>query len=195
MTSGTRTTRLFSFLVPLFLLLYGVFRWIDGRDGDHGPGLAWNIGHTFFLAAFLMLGALVVELRTLVPATTARARGVAGTAMVAGVFGAACFVWVILGDLFSGLSDSAPLPEPLKLAGPLAFQLGLLTLMIMMAAARPRRLPVWSPVLAFVAFFLIGGNLDLLPVAAVVLMAGFLPLVRNGARQIAQPPTTPCVAA
>ncbi|MEU9090303.1 hypothetical protein [Streptomyces sp. NPDC048428] len=181
MTETTRSTRLFALLVPLFLLLYGVFRLIDGREGDRGPGLAWNIGHTFFFAAFLLLGALVVELRTLVPVRTARRAAAAGAAMVAGVFGAGCFLWVILGDLFPRFDDAAPLPEPLEIAGPLAFQLGILTLLTMLVASRPARLPVWSPVLVFAAFVVIAVTLDLLPLAAVLLMAGLAPLVRTRA--------------
>ncbi|MGW2847295.1 hypothetical protein [Streptomyces sp. NPDC001108] len=179
MTSMPRGTRLLSVLIPFLLLCYGVLRLIDGMDGDHGPGTAWNLGHTSFLAAFLLFGAFVVELRRLVPATTTRTRTAAGAAVIGGVFGAGCFVWVILGDLFPGLADSAPLPDLLKLAGPLAFQLGLLTLLIMLAAVRPGRLPVWSPVLVFVSFALITADLDLIPLAAVGLMAGLAPLARD----------------
>jgi hypothetical protein len=86
---------------------------------------------------------------------------------------------VILGDLFSGLAESAPLPGLLESAGPMAFQLGMLTLLIMMAAVRPRQLPVWSPALVFVSFTLIAVSLDLIPLAAVVLMAGLTPLARS----------------
>nr|WSW67636.1 hypothetical protein OG461_16250 [Streptomyces sp. NBC_00995] len=179
MTATTRTTRLFALLVPLFMFLYGVFRLIDGRDGDHGPGLAWNIGHSFFFAAFLLLGALVVELRRMVPGGTAQRTTAAGAAMVAGVVGAACFLWVILGDLFPRFDDTAPLPEPLELAGPLAFQAGILTLLVMLVTSRPRQLPPWSPVLVLGAFLLIAVNLDLIPVAALALMAGLAPLVRT----------------
>ncbi|WP_327088908.1 hypothetical protein OIE66_42510 [Nonomuraea sp. NBC_01738] len=179
MTPTTRIPRVLSILIPSLLLCYGVLRLIDGLDGDHGPGLAWNLGHTFFLAAFLLLGVFLVELRRLVPPATAPMRVAAGTATIAGVFGAACFVWVILGDLFPGLAESAPLPEPLKLASPLVFQLGLLTLVTMLAAARPRRLPVWSPPLVFLTFGLIMVNLDLLPLAAICLLAGLAPLARN----------------
>ncbi|MFJ6016127.1 hypothetical protein [Streptomyces sp. NPDC092952] len=179
MTSTARRTRLLSVLIPFLLLCYGVLRLIDGMDGDHGPGTAWNLGHTFFLAAFLLFGVLVVELRRLVPVATARTRTAAGAAAVAGVFGAGCFVWVILGDLFSGLADSAPLPGLLEMAGPLAFQLGMLILLIMLAALRPRRLPVWSPVLVFVSFALITVDLDLIPLAAVGLLAGLAPLARD----------------
>ncbi|MEV6163278.1 hypothetical protein AB0L71_15350 [Streptomyces sp. NPDC052052] len=179
MTSVTRTTRLLCVLIPLLLLLYGVLRLIDGMDGDHGPGVAWNLGHAFFLASFLLLGAFVVVLRSLVPAATIRMRTAANAAMVAGVFGAGCFVWVILGDLFSSLAESAPLPGPLKLAGPMAFQLGMLALLTMMATVRPRQLQWWSPALVFVFFILISVNLDLIPLAAIVLMAGLTPLARS----------------
>ncbi|THA73265.1 hypothetical protein E6R60_25290 [Streptomyces sp. A0642] len=177
MTETTRTTRLFALLVPLFLFLYGVFRLLDGRDGHHGPGPAWNVGHAFFFAAFLLLGALVVELRGLVPTETVRRRAAAGAAMVAGVSGAGCFLWVIAGDLFPRFDDAAPLPELLELVGPLAFQLGILTLLVMLVTAR--RLPVRSPALVLVAFLLIAVNLDLLPVAALALMAGLAPLARS----------------
>ncbi|MFI0780033.1 hypothetical protein [Streptomyces sp. NPDC021212] len=179
MTSTTPTTRLLSVLIPLLLLSYGVLRLIDGMDGDHGPGVAWNLGHTFFLAAFLLFGAFVVVLRGLIPAATIRMRTAASAAMVTGVFGAGCFVWVILGDLFSGLADSAPLPGPLEFAGPPAFQLGMLALLIMLVAVRPGRLPVWSPALVALSFILIAVSLDLIPLAAVGLMAGFSPLAHN----------------
>ncbi|MET7643297.1 hypothetical protein ABZS83_06540 [Streptomyces sp. NPDC005426] len=179
MTSTAPTTRLFCVLIPFLLLSYGVLRLIDGMDGDHGPGVAWNVGHTFFLAAFLLLGALVVELRGLVPSATPRTKAAAGAATAVGTFGAGCFVWVILGDLFPGLADSAPLPAPLEFAGPMAFQLGLLTLLIMLVAVRPRQLPVWSPVLVAVAFVLISVSLDLIPLAALVLLAGLTPLSLN----------------
>ncbi|GAA2735203.1 hypothetical protein [Streptomyces nogalater] len=175
---ATRLSRLCCALIPLLLLSYGVLRLIDGMDGHHGPGLAWNVGHLCFLAAFLLLGALVRELRALVPTATARRRTAAGAAAAAGLLGAACFVWVILGDLFPTLSDRAPLPAPLELAGPLAFQLGLLTLLIMLVTTRPRQLPLWSPALASVFFLLITVDLDLIPLAALVLMAALTPLAR-----------------
>ncbi|MEU3950936.1 hypothetical protein AB0F45_01220 [Streptomyces achromogenes] len=183
---ASRLSRLCCTLIPLLLLSYGVLRLIDGMDGHHGPGLAWNMGHLCFLAAFLLLGVLVRELRALIPATTARMRTAAGAATAAGLFGAACFVWVILGDLFPALSDTAPLPAPLQLAGPLAFQLGLLTLLIMLVTTRPRQLPIWSPALAFVFFLLITVNLDLLPLAALILMAALTPLTRPRALHAAR---------
>jgi hypothetical protein len=60
--------------------------------------------------------------------------------------------------------------------GPLLFQLGVLTLLIMMVTARPRRLPIWSPLLVLVGFLLFAANLDLIPIGALLILAGLGPL-------------------
>jgi hypothetical protein len=164
---------------PILLFLYGVLRLIDGMDGHHGPGFARDLGHTLFLIAFVLLGGLTVGLRRLVPVTRRPARMVADLAMVAGLFGAACFIWVILGDLFARLHHAAPLPGPLEVAGPLAFQVGVLGLLVMLVVARPRRLPFWSPVLVLAGFLLFAINLDLLPVGALIVLFGLSPLARR----------------
>lgn len=101
---------------PLLLLSYGVLRWIDGRDGSHGPGQAWDLGHTAFLLAILAFAALGVLLRP---------RSALGTvAAAAVVLGAAAFVWVILGDLSAGIDEAVKVPDPLFTLGPLLLQLG-----------------------------------------------------------------------
>lgn len=145
---------------PLFLLAYGLLRLVDGLDGSHGPGWAWNVGHACFLAAFLMFGALVWKLRD-----------VSAVAATAGLIGSAAFVWVILGDLFDDLPG---LPGPLMIAGPLFFQLGVLMLLVLLVVRRV--LPVWSPVLVLAGFVLFMVNLDLLPLGAVLLLGGLAPL-------------------
>lgn len=145
---------------PLFLLAYGLLRLVDGLDGSHGPGWAWNIGHAFFLVAFLMFGALVWRLRD-----------VSVVAAAAALAGSAAFVWVILSDLFDDLPG---LPDPLMIAGPLLFQVGVLALLTVLAVRRD--VPVWSPVLVLVGFVLFMINLDLLPLGALLLLAGLVPL-------------------
>ena len=145
---------------PLFLLAYGLLRLVDGIDGSHGPGWAWNVGHAFFLVAFLMFGALVWKLRD-----------VSVVASIAALAGSAAFVWVILGDLFDDLSG---LPEPLMIAGPLLFQVGVLALLTILAIRRV--VPAWSPVLVLVGFVLFMVNLDLLPLGALLLLGGLAPL-------------------
>ena len=64
--------------------------------------------------------------------------------------------------------------------GPLLFQVGVLTLLIMMVTARPRRLPIWSPLLVLVGFLLFAANLDLIPIGALLILAGLRPLATAG---------------
>jgi hypothetical protein len=164
---------------PTLLFLYGVLRLIDGMDGHRGRGFAWNLGHTLFLLAFVLLGGMTVGLRQLLPATTRAARAVADAAMVVGLFGAACFIWGILGDLFARLHNAAPVPGALQATGPLAFQVGVLGLLVMLVVARSRRLPFWSPILVLVGFLLFAINLDLIPVGALIVLCGLSPLARR----------------
>ena len=160
---------------PVLLGLYGLLRFVDGRDGDHGSGVAWDVGHALFFAAIASLGILISwdcdasrpARRELVAAAAAAAMGLVGTA---------CFLWVIVGDLSATIGDAAPLPEPLELLGPLFLQLGLLVPMGMLVAARPRRLPLWSPILTLAGFALFAASLDLIPLGVVVLLAGLAPL-------------------
>lgn len=167
------TVRLSALAAPALLLFYGVLRLLDrGRS----RGLAWNLGHTLFFISFVLLGVLIVGLRQLVAGDRAWTRTVAGLATVAGLVGVACFLWGILGDLFPDFHRAAPVPAPVQTTGPLLFQLGALTLLIMMVAARPRRLPAWSPLLVLVGFLLFAVNLDLIPVGALLIMAGLAPL-------------------
>ena len=161
---------------PILLLLYGLLRMIDGLDGDHGPGLLWSVGHTLFLVSFVLLGVLAVGMRHLVPATAVWTRVVASLAMVSALFGVGCFLWVILGDLFPELGDDAPLPGALEMVGPLAFQLGVLTLLVILSTAWPRCLPIWSPLLVLIGFVLLAVNLDLIPAGALLILAGLAPL-------------------
>jgi hypothetical protein len=185
MIAAPPLVRFSALAAPTLLLLYGVLRLIDGLDGDHGSGFAWNLGHTLFFIGFVLLGVLTVGLRQLVAGTRVRMRAVATVATVAGLFGVACFLWVILGDLFADFKDAAPLPDALEMIGPLLFQLGTLTLLIMLAAVRPRRLPVWSPLLVLVGFLLFAVNLDLIPAGALLILAGLAPIATR-------PPPVPC---
>jgi hypothetical protein len=187
MTPPPVVVRVGAFGAPVLLFLYGLLRQIDGLDGDHGPGLAWDVGHTLFLVGFVLFGVLIVGLRRLVDAKTQRTRIVADAATVSGLIGVGCFLWVILGDLFPDLDEAAPLPEPLELVGPLAFQLGLLGSLILLVVRAPRRLRWWSPVLVLAGFVMFAADLDLLSFGALLLLGGLaplaLPVVRSDTRE------------
>ena len=176
MTSAPPFIRFSAIAAPVLLFMYGVLRLIDGMDGHHGPGFAWNVGHTLFFVAMVLFGFLVLGMRQLVPASKRR---LADAATVAGLAGVACFLWVILGDLLPDFGDTLPVPDAVEMAGPLLFQLGTLVLLIVLAAAHPHRLPAWSPVLVFAGFVTLALNLDLIPAGAVLVLAGLAPLART----------------
>jgi hypothetical protein len=159
----------------LLLLGYGLLRLIDRLDGHSDKGAwAWNTGHTLFLFGILGFAALIVGLHGVLRTRLTRLRAVDDVAALAGLVGAAAFVWVILGDLFPRFADAVDTPDLVLLGGPALFEVGLLVLLYRAAAAR--LLPVWAPVLVLVGFVAIAVNLDLLPVGAALVLAGLLPL-------------------
>ena len=129
---------------PILILLYGLLRLIDVMKGNQSHGFNWNLGHVLFFIAFILFGGLTIELRKLVPGKSKPSKITAYLAMMASLFGAACFLWGILGDLLTYLNNVVPVPAPLKFVGPLLFQVGILGLLVMLVATRPRRLPIWS---------------------------------------------------
>lgn len=158
--------------IPLLMLLYGVARWFDGRDGEYGPGVAWNIGHVAFLAAFVGFGALTVHFWR----SSARPHPAAIVAYVASLVGVALFLWVILTDLIPALDERASLPDPVMAVGPLIFIVGFVASL----ALHTRRvgMPGWiaPPLLTLAALIVVGANLDLLPLTAVLLAAALVPV-------------------
>jgi hypothetical protein len=164
---------------PLLIFLYGLLRLIDVMFGNQSHGFLWNLGHILFFIAFVLLSVLTVELRRLVSVKTKPVQIIAYRAMIASLFGIACFLWGILGDLFEYLQNNVPVPKPLMIAGPLLFQIGILVLLVMLVTLRPRRLPFWSPILLFAGFLLFAINLNLLPVGALFILFGLLPLIRK----------------
>ncbi|PGH43278.1 hypothetical protein COO58_01615 [Micromonospora sp. WMMA1996] len=157
------------------LLGYGLLRLLDRLDGHSDKGAwAWNTGHSLFLLGVLCFAALIVGLHGLLRSRSTRLRTLDDAAALAGLVGAAAFVWVILGDLFPRFAAAVDTPDPVLLGGPLLFEVGLLVLLY--RAAATRLLPVWAPVLVLVGFLAIAVNLDLLPVGAALVLVGLAPL-------------------
>jgi hypothetical protein len=155
-------TRFCAVTAPALMLFYGVLRFFDGLDDVRG-GWLWDVGHVAFAVAMILFAVLALRLRT--------PSAVSNAATGAVLFGAACFLWVIAGDLSEDFQTAAPLPDALQLIGPLLFQLGLLTLLVL------RRLPWWSPALVLGGFVALAVNLDLLPLASLLVWAGLASLV------------------
>ncbi len=166
---------------PAFLLGYGILRWVDGLDGHRKGGPAWDVGHVAFLIAIVLFAVLAVCLHRNVRNHAPGRRWMADVALVATLFGAACFLWVIFGDLFPGFQRAAPLPALLDPAGPALFQLGLLALLILLVIAR--LLPVWSPGPVLLGFATMAVVLDLLPIGSILIGVGLLSLALGPARR------------
>lgn len=158
-------TRFPAYAAPALMLAYGVLRWIDGLDGTRHNGWAWDAGHVAFFIAIVLFAILADGLRRNRPGVLAT------VATVATAAGALSFLWVITGDLYDPFPQ---LPSVLQIAGPAVFELGLLTLLVQHVAAR--RLPVWTPVLVLLGFVAIPINLDLLPLASILVGVGLVPL-------------------
>ncbi|MFI5910284.1 hypothetical protein [Dactylosporangium sp. NPDC051541] len=162
-------------VAPVLLFGYGTLRLIDRADGRMDKGAwMWNTGHVLFFIAMVLLAALAIGARTRLPFHDFRNRVAANLAVVATSVGVLAFLWVIAGDLSPSLRETAPLPDALAIAGNAAFMLGLLTLLVQLV--RAQKLPAWSPVAVLFAFLMIAVSLDTIPVAAILLFVGLLPL-------------------
>lgn len=177
-------------LAPALMAVYGVVRLIDGRDGQHGPGPAWTIGHLFFLGSLLLYGAVIAGLRRRIVAAGGggRARRITADVLtaVAGI-GLAAFVRVAVLDIVVGLKAAdaaeksalsdryadvpAVLPQAFYEIGPVLFMAGLVAMLVQYAVVGPRRGPraALGPVLVLLGFVGITANMDLLPVGAALI--------------------------
>ncbi|MFI0357789.1 hypothetical protein [Actinomadura sp. 9N407] len=203
-------TRIAFHLAPALMLAYGVVRLVDGRDGQHGPGPAWTVGHLLFLASLLLYGGVIAGLYGRVRATaggTAR-RVAAGVTAAVAAFGLVTFVRVAIIDIVVGLQAADPaeksmladryadlpavLPQAVYEIGPMFFMIGLLALLVQFAVVTPGRKAVaaLSPALVALGFAGITLDLDLLPAgAALIWLALFLSTREPSTRE--QSPSSP----
>jgi hypothetical protein len=172
------TESIAALVAPVGLFTYGVLRFVDGLDGDHGPGWAWTVGHLFFLAAMASFALFAA-------AAAARMRRSLATACAAAVaVGVAAFCWVILGDLFPAFDDAVQVPDAMMTAGPLLLVIGLLPLIAMVARQTMNRWWALAPVFGLLGFVLISADLNLLVPAALAFGAALFPLALSSEPRI-----------
>jgi hypothetical protein len=183
-------TRIALHFAPALMGAYGVVRLIDGRDGRHGPGPAWTIGHLLFLGSLLLYGVVIAGLLRRIRAAEGGGRARRITARVlttAAAVGPATFVRVAVVDIVVGLKAAdaaeksalsdryadvpAVLPQAFYEIGPVFFMVGLVAMLIQYAVVGPRRGPAaaLSPMLVLVGFVAIMADLNLLPVGAALI--------------------------
>ncbi|MCP2169739.1 hypothetical protein [Goodfellowiella coeruleoviolacea] len=187
---------------PLFFLCYGIIRLVGRLDGQYGPGLDWQAAHVSNLIGLLLCVPLALGLGRLLAGT--RGRGLAvGLTLVGVATSVVQFVVDIVAGLLaadraemSAISrgfTSLPGVQPVFYqVGPQLMFVGLLVLAVLLA--RAKALPWWGPVLVLAGPCLGLVSLDLLPVAALCLLAGFAPLALRLLRGTAAPLPRPSAA-
>ncbi|MGA4545786.1 hypothetical protein ACPA54_37940 [Uniformispora flossi] len=201
-------------LAPALMAVYGVVRLVDGRDGEHGPGPAWTIGHLFFLGSLLLYGAVIAGLRRRILAAEGggRARRItAGVLTVTAGVGLAAFVRVAVLDIVVGLKAAdaaeksalsdryadvpAVLPQALYEIGPVLFMAGLVAMLVQYAVVGPRRGPgaAVSPALVLLGFVGITANMDFLPLGAALIWFALVSAT-SGQSRSGSPKTAPAAA-
>lgn len=167
-----RAMRMASWVVPVALLVYAICRWLDGRNGSHGPGVWWSVGHVAFLMTWLAFAVLAVLMAVQLSVTYAAYWAIAGACLI----GIAAFAWVTVTDLFP---DVAELPDPLRALGPLLFLIGFCVLLGATARRDEHRRWVLYPVLTVAAVVAVAVNLSLLLVTAALFVPALAPCRRS----------------
>ncbi|WP_344314538.1 hypothetical protein [Fodinicola feengrottensis] len=182
--SAQRAAGMAMLAAPVFVFLYGLVRLLGGRQG---PGFGWTFGHLAFLVGLALFALVVLELRRQVTVGGGRWQ-LYGTvaAAVAGIGLLAQFGQILI-DLMVGLQattktamttsfhqvDAIPGVVPaVYTVGPVLFYVGLLALVGLLAVRWPSRLTVASAVLVGIGVILPPIGLNLIPIAAVVLLVG-----------------------
>ncbi|GAB3902760.1 hypothetical protein GCM10027612_68360 [Microbispora bryophytorum subsp. camponoti] len=164
---------------------------MDGFDGSRGPGLAWTVGHLFFLAALVLFVRIFGRLRTMagggVTATAGYAAGLAGALALAAQF----TIDIVVGFLSADHGAMGPRFEAVKAIPwvepvvytvvPLLFYVGMVALVARLAVGR--RVPWWSAALVLVQAVLPLVSKDLIPLGAALLLLAFVPLLRLRSEQ------------
>ena len=174
MNNSFLRTRISAIGAPILIIFYGLLRLVDVIKENQSHGFNWNLGHVLFFIAFILFGMLSLELRKHIPHKTKSSMAPGYIFVIFVLFGAACFLWGILGDLFNRLNS---VPSLLKIIGPLLFQVGMLGLLIMLVVMRPQQLPFWSPILVLIGFLIFAINLNFLPIGGFIILFGLSPLI------------------
>ena len=181
---GKTADRVVAVTSPLLLFTYGAIRLIDGLDGNHGPGIWWTVGHLAFLLAILGFGWWMVRLRASIDGSITTRRA-ADAALAAGTLGVLAFSVVIVGDLSEQLAVN--LPDAVMAAGPLLFQAGLVGLLLLTTRVGDTQGRWWHAVIVLAGFALLALQLDLLPLSALIILAGVMPYCRTASAGLADP--------
>ncbi|MCY0948727.1 hypothetical protein [Streptomyces sp. H27-S2] len=173
--------------VPALTFSYGLFRIVDGLDGERGPGPAWTLGHLAFSAALVLFVVVFRRLRGLAPsgdrvAAVAHWAATAGAAVLLVQFGIDLVAGAVSADhlemsLFTERVSQAPGVAPVVYDfGPYLFYVGMLALIVRLAVLRV--LKSWTALLVLADLVMPLADKDLIPVGALLLSVSFAQIAR-----------------
>lgn len=181
------SNRLAFLAAPALTVVYGLLRLADGLDGARGPGFLWTAGHLAFLAALVLFVPVLLAARRM-----AGGGPIATTSAVVGIVGVLCAMAQFTIDIVVGLAaddqaamrqmfgDVQDVPGVSLVVygpGPGLFYLGLIALAVHLAVIRAAA--AWTPVAIILAVGLAMAELDLLPLAGLLMLAALAPLTRR----------------
>lgn len=179
--------RLTMLAVPALTFTYGLFRIADGWDGERGPGLAWTLGHLAFCSALALFVVVFGWLRGLASpgdrvAAVARWTATAGAAVLLVQFGIDLVAGAVsanhleMSRFTERVSDVPGVAPVIYDFGPYLFYVGMLALIVRLAAARV--LKPWTALLVLADLVMPLADKDLIPVGALLLSVSFAQIAR-----------------
>jgi hypothetical protein len=162
---------------PMLLFAHGILAWIDDLGGHGGSGVLWFLAQAALIGAAFSFVGLGAGLRHVTAATAAQSRPLSTAALAGAIVGTGLTTWVALVRGIGGAAATTGAPEWLLGAGPVLLAASILALV---ALARPvLELPRRTVVLGATAAVLVLLPLDLVPLAAIVLLLSLEPLLER----------------
>ncbi|MFJ7205090.1 hypothetical protein ACIQWR_16295 [Streptomyces sp. NPDC098789] len=185
----TALTRAAFYAGPLCMLVYGVVRL---SAPEHLPDLSWTVGHLAMTLGVVLFAAVFPGLRRLAEPVAGAARWSARTATALGLIGvlavtAQGVIDIVVGlraadkpamkELFEQVQSQPGVMPAVYTVGPMLFYVGLVWLVVQLAATR--RIAAWRPVAVVLAVAAMAVSLDLIPLGAALFCAALSPLARE----------------
>jgi hypothetical protein len=169
-TSASETTRELALTAPLLLFVHGILRWVDDLGGHGGSGVLWFLAQAALVASVLSFAGVGFGLRRLLGGGAVPTIATGATTL-----GALLTTWVAL---VSGIGGAAALdvaPAGVVAVGPALVIAGLLVLLAPFVTAGLLSARHFG--LVAVGALLAIAPVDLLPLAALLLLIGVEPLL------------------
>ncbi|KAA2255651.1 hypothetical protein F0L68_28055 [Solihabitans fulvus] len=170
---------------PLCMVTYGVIRL---TDPSHGPGIAWTAGHLALVVGAALFGVVFLGLHRLAAPTSTAGRLSFGAATAVSLVGALAVaaqgtIDLVVGlrsvdrpamnQLFHEIQGHPGVTPAVYTVGPMLFYVGLVWLMVQLAARR--RISPWRAGAVLLGTVVMALGLNLIPLGAALILVALAP--------------------